>query len=365
MNHTPLHSLHQRTGADFVELSGWDVPNHFGDVKLEYRCLTQGVALVDRSPLGRFRLSGKDALDLLNRLTTNKVDVLPVGSGAGTILTTNKGRVIDLLHLFATQSGLVMLTSPEARARVVEWLDAYTFSEDITVEDVTENTAMLALLGPDAEALLRRVSESALPAVEGPALERYGCTGVMVGGVEALALRSDPLDAPGYDLIVPNQQAEALWQRLAEAGAAPIGHAAFNAARIEAGVPRFGCEMSEEVNPWEAGLQEYIHFAKGCYTGQEVILRLYNYDRVQRQLARLCFSKPGVPNGAKLVKDGKAVGLVTSSATHPITGEGIGLGILRKTVAAEDTEVEVVGEDGIAIASARVVALPAAQPVGV
>ncbi len=358
MQPTPLNSLHQRTGAALVSLAGLGVPDHFGDVQSEYRALTQGAAVMDRSAVGRFRLSGKDALDLLNRLTTNKVDVLPEGTGAGTVLATPKGRVIDLLHLFATHDGLLMLTSPETRARVVEWLDTYTFAEDITVEDVTEFTAMLCLLGPDAPALLAGLGVT-------PLAVRYGSTVPTIGGVQVVVLRSDPLCAPGYDLIVPAAQAEAVWQALTASGASPVGEAAFNAARVEAGIPRFGCEMSEEVNPWEAGLAPYIHFSKGCYTGQEVILRLYNYDRVQRQLARLRFSQPGVPNSAKLLKDGKAVGLVTSSTTHPITGEGIGLCILRKAVAAEGAEVEVVGEDGIAIASAVVVALPAAQPVGV
>lgn len=358
MQPTPLHSLHQRMGASFVSWAGWDVPSRFSDVKTEYQSLVQGAALLERSPLGRFRLSGRDALDLLNRLTTNKVDVLPEGAGAGTVLATNKGRVIDLLHLFATSEGLLMLTSPEMRARVVEWLDTYTFAEDITVEDVTESTAMLGLLGPDSPALLARLGQT-------PALERYGCAALTIGGVQTTVLRTDPLGAPDYDLVVPATQAEAVWQALTAEGATPVGEAAFNAARIEAGVPRFGCEMNEEVNPWEAGLSAYIHFSKGCYTGQEVILRLYNYDRVQRQLARLRFSQPGVPNGANVMKDGKAVGLVTSSIAHPHTGESIGLGLVRKAVAAEGSVVEVVGEDGATIASAVVMALPSAQPAGV
>ena len=294
MNRLPLHQIHQQLGASFTDLADWEVPAAYKDVASEYRAATEGVALIDRSYLGRFRVEGKDALDLLNRLSSYKVDELPEGTGAATVLPTNKGRVIDLLHLFATQDGLLMTTSPHTRQRVAEWIDLYTFLEEVSLEDATERTAMLTLHGPEVDGLLQRLFST-----NPTRPELYGSSKASLNGMEVTLLRTDPLDSPGYDIIVDAADAERIWQTLVDSGATPVGEEAYNALRILAGVPRYGWELSEAVNPWEVNLDRYIHFAKGCYTGQEVILRLYNYNKVQRRLVSLRLPSADVSHGSK------------------------------------------------------------------
>ena len=356
MSRTPLHSIQQRAGAVFTELYGWETAGTFGNAAAEYRAATEGVALLDRSYAGRFRVTGKDALDLLNRLSSNKVDVLPPGTGAGTVLPTNKGRVIDLLHLFATDDHLLMLTSLQTRQRVAEWIDLFTFLEEVALEDVTETTAMVALLGPQAPALLERIT--GLSVVH---LEPYASAPVTIDGVAALLLRTDPTGTPGYDLVAPAEQGEALWSALADpaTGATLIGEGTYNILRAEAGLPRYGWELSEEANPWEVALHEYIHFEKGCYTGQEVILRLHHYSKVQRSLVALSFPSSTAPEGAGLKAGGKDAGTVTSVVEQPLTGEHIGLGLVRAAFAAPGTELEVVDAHGEPVAQAIVCELPA------
>ena len=356
MTRSPQHNIQQRSGAAFTQLFGWETADSFGDAASEYRAATEGVALLDRSYAGRFRVTGKDALDLLNRLSSNKVDVLPPGTGAGTILPTNKGRVIDLLHLFATEDYLLMLTSPQTRQRVAEWIDLYTFLEEVSLEDVTEATAMVTVLGPQAPALLERITGLSIAH-----LEPYASTPVTIDGVAALLLRTDPTGTPGYDLVVPAEQGEALWSALADpaTGATPVGEGTYNILRVEVGLPRYGRELSEEANPWEVNLHQYIDFEKGCYTGQEVILRLHHYQKVQRQLMSLTFTAPGPVEGATLRQGDKEAGKVTSAVPHPLSGETIGLGMVRGTFAAPETELEVVSVAGEAVAKACVRELPA------
>ena len=356
MTRSPLYNLQQRSGAAFVQFFGWEVASTFGDAAAEYHAARQGAALLDRSYVGRIRVTGKDALDLINRLSSNKVDVLPSGTGAGTILPTAKGKVIDLIHLFATEDHLLMLTSPQTRQQVAEWIDTYTFSEEIALDDVTEDTAMIALLGPHAPALLERLTGTSVAH-----LEPYASTHVLIDGVPALLLRTDPAGAPGYDLVTSADQGEALWRALADlaTGATPIGEAAYNALRVEAGVPRYGWELNEDVNPWEVNLHQFISFTKGCYTGQEVILRLYNYKRIQRQLVGLAFSSAGVEEGATLRQGDKEAGVVTSVVRHPVTGNAIGLAIVRNAFAAPGSELEVVGGKGDAVTTATVLGTPA------
>ncbi|MBI4338959.1 MAG: aminomethyl transferase family protein [Chloroflexi bacterium] len=353
MNRTPLHELHATAGARFAEVAGWETPVTYGDLAAEYRAATEGAVVMDRSSVGRFQVTGKDALDLLNRLTSNKVDPLPPGTGAGTLLTTNKGRVIDLLHLFSTDAGLLMLTSPQTRRRVAEWIDAYTFAEEISLEDTTESTSMVTLLGPGASDALKKAVGG-----HGPALEPYGSAVLSIAEAPVQALRSDLLGTVGYDLIVSSGQGAGVWRALAQAGAVPVGEDAFNLLRVEAGIPRYGWEISEGVNPWEAGLAEYIHFAKGCYIGQEVVLRLHTYQKVQRALAHLTFSGPGVQEGAKLLRDGKEVGVVTTVAQHPLGGACVGLGLVRAALAGEEAKLAVAEESAPPGTTAKVLILP-------
>ncbi len=360
MTSSPLHNIHQGAGAAFVQLFGWEVADTFGDAAAEYQAARQGAALLDRSYVGRFRVTGKDALDLLNRLSSNKVDVLPPGTGAGTVLPTSKGRVIDLIHLFVTDDHIIMLTSPQTRRQVPEWIDTYTFLEEVTLDDVTEDTAMITVLGPQAPALLERVTGTQVAH-----LEPYSSAHVMIADVPSILLRTDPTGSLGYDLVTSADQGEALWRALAApgTGATPIGEAAYNALRVEAGVPRYGWELSEEVNPWEVNLHPFISFTKGCYTGQEVILRLYNYKKIQRQLVSVAFSTAEVTEGATLRQGDKEAGKITSVARHPATGKAIGLATVRSAFAAPGSELEVVSVQGDAVATATVVETPASVAV--
>ncbi len=348
-NKTPLYNLQRAAGASFTRLVDWEIADTFGSPADEYRAATEGAAVLDRSYMGRFNVTGKDALDLLNRLSSNRVDPLPPGMGAATILTTNKGRVIDLLHLFAVDERLVMLTSPETRERVAEYIDMFTFLEEAAMEDVTEATSMITVLGPSASDVVRRVT--GLPAA---ALDPYGSLNVYLDGTAVMVLRTDPAGNPGYDFVVATDRAESAWSVLVDAGASPIGERTYNTLRVEAGVPRHGWELSEAVNPWEVNLAQYINFEKGCYIGQEVILRLNTYQKVQRRMARLSFSEAVVAEDAGLRSEEKDAGIVTSWIEHPQSGEVIGLGLVRSTYASAGAELEVVNKAGKQVGVATV-----------
>lgn len=294
----------------------------------QYQALTEGAALVERSAVGRLRFGGKDALDLLNRLSTNQLLDLAPGQGKPTVLTSNKGRIIDLLTVFRLEGYLLVLTSAEARQKVAEYIDFYTFSEDVGLKDVTGEAAMLAVTGPTAAEALRQAGVD----VQGMAL--YSALPALLDGIEVLALRTDFLGEPAYDLVAPSDVARMLRERLREAGATPVSADALGAVRIERGVPAYGSELGEEYNPHEAGLLPFVSFTKGCYVGQEVVTRLNTYDKVQRRLAGLRWESERLPEkGAAISVGGDVVGLVTSSARHPVTKAGLGLGYVRKSTA--------------------------------
>ena len=297
------------------------------DALARQHAATSGITLADRSHIGRLKLTGEDALDLLNRLSTNKLDDLAPGGVTGSVLTTNKGRIIDLLFIARQDDHLLVLTSPDTRNRVAEWIDFYTFVEDVEITDITENTAMLTLLG-------------ASPAAAHPALAalppRASAT-ADIDGVRALAIRADFFDAPRIDLIVPLPDAPHLRATLLAHGTTPVSASALDLLRIQRGIPAHPNELNEDYNPLEAVLWEFISFNKGCYIGQEVVARLNAYDKIQRHLVTLSWQamRSPVPQ-TPIYHGGKRVGVITSVAP-PESDRRIGLGYVRKAYAALET----------------------------
>lgn len=305
-------------------------PSVYSSVRDEYIAVTEDFGLVDRSHLGRLKVGGADALDLLDRLSTNKLDEMLVGEVEGTVLTTNKGRIIDLLFVVRQEEHLLVITGPETKHRVAEWIDFYTFIEDVVVEDVSDRTAMLSVAG-------RKVTE-ALPQLSDLALS--DSAHLTVCGIDALVLHTEMSGIVGYDFIVPTNEAVALREALICAGAAPAGSHATELLRIGYGVAEYGGELHEDYNPLEAGLKDFISFNKGCYIGQEVVARLNTYDKVQKYLLCLSLEAGAVPDlPSPLMHEGRQVGTLTSAVESLDGDRTIGLGYVRKAHAEEGTRL--------------------------
>ncbi len=289
-----------------------------------------GGLLVHHTNYGCLRTTGEDTLDLLNRLSTNKVDHLEPGHWAPTVLTTDRGRIVDLLCVVHTGDHVLLLTSPGQQQPVIEWLDKYTIMEDLQVDDVSQTTAVVALAGVGADAALglRKDEPGYLPG------RTYPVATVSIGGAEAIAVSRPVGNLSCRLLIVSGNAADAVTSALTEAGAVMADASQWETLRVRSGDPAFGSEMGEPYNPLEAGLIGAIDFTKGCYIGQEVIARLDSYDRVQKYLAVLRFSEGAeAAVEASLAHEGRTAGTVTSLYRTP-GGQLRGLGYVR-TAAAE------------------------------
>ena len=284
--------------------------------------LASEAAVFDASRSGRLRVSGEDAIDLLDRLTTNALSELRPGEGAATVLTTNKGRIIDLLRVLHRGDHLLVLTSEGTQERVIEWVDFYTFAEDVSVEDVTARTAHRVVVGGGAADAVRAAfpdigdSQSPLSHAAGDGDAAIIRADMGEGGADGLGA---PL--PAYEIITP------LDADIPISASRTLSEVDMKALRIALGIPSYPNELNEDRNPLEANLKPHINFNKGCYIGQEVVARLNTYGRVQRFLFRL-----DVDGGAALAEGsalmsaegGEEVGVVTSATP------GMALAYLRK-----------------------------------
>ena len=322
-------------GKEFEEHHGWRVPALYSSPATEYAAAKEDVAVHDSSYVGRLKATGPDALDLLNRMSTNQVLSLEPGQGAPTILTTDRGRILDLIGVVNFGEYILLLTSPGEQQRVIDWLDKYTIMEDVTVVDLTPETTMLTVLGPNSAVRLGQLVNEELAD-----LPAYHTRSVMLAG-ESLSVINRPLgEIPAYELLLSPDSAATVWPALVEAEITPIGLRAYQSLRVEGAIPSHGQEMGDAYNPLEAGLIGSIDFRKGCYIGQEVIARLDTYRKVQRHLVVLHFPADAqVSEGDSLEHEGQKMGTVTSVARIPTTGQLIGLGYVRTASASVGTRL--------------------------
>jgi aminomethyltransferase len=312
---------------------------------VEFRAAREAAAVMDRSAIGRLRIAGGDRLNFLQRMSTNDVLRLQPGKGAVTILTTPIGRIVDRLISYAEDETLLALTSEGQAERVRKWLTGYIFFMDqVTIADETELTALLAVYGPRAAEVIQ-----AATAINVSVLDRHAWTRATFDGAAVTAAAAEPLGAGGaFYLIAPATALPGLRTRLLEAGAHPMGEAAYEALRILAGQPRYGHELSEEYIPLEAGLWNDVSFSKGCYIGQEIIARMESRGKQARQLVGLRLAElplagdAGAQSIAPLQAKGQRIGQLTSVARLPDSGEVAGLGYVRTAYATPGAAVSAV-----------------------
>ncbi|MCY4558021.1 MAG: hypothetical protein OXF79_16970 [Chloroflexi bacterium] len=364
----------------------------------EFQAATERAAVYP-DDAGILLLTGEDARDLLNRLSTNEIDPdAPAGEVAVTVLTSDRGRIVDLVYVIHCGDHQVMLTSPGQQQNVIDFLDKYTIMEDLEVEDITEQTSLLTVTGPEATEILRAVLDGGNFSMDprpGAILdtEPAGAAHDVFVGDPMEGERSfrawlviPPVDAensehpPTYHLIYPDTLIErevspyATEERgiahLEAAGAASISAATAEALRIAQARPAYGSEMSDTYNPLEAGLIGAIDFHKGCYIGQEVIARLDTYHKVQKYLVSLSFdagpAQAGALPGSRLVNDdGAAMGVVTSATVVP-SADGariIGLGYVRTAAVEIGGTLRVVAEEENGDGDTCITACITAQPL--
>ena len=315
-----------------------------GDPAAEFRAAHETAIVADLAGRGRLGISGADAADLMHRLTTNSIRDLKPGEGRPAVFATAKGRIIDLV-LFHRFDEEFLCTTGEGRANAVaSWIDRYTFRDDVRVDDRSLTHRTIGIYGTKAADVASSLCPAAAAGWPAHHAERFDRE-----GIEGVLARTCPLAGEGFLATVIAARAPALIDRLLErhAGTRTAGPDALEALRIEAGMPAPGRELTEDYNPWEAGLADAVDLNKGCYVGQEVIARLNTYDKVSKNLVRLKIAGPDMPpSGSALEIDGRRTGTLTSVAVVPGEDRIIGLGYVQDEHAEGGMKLHVAAPGG-------------------
>jgi folate-binding protein YgfZ len=328
-----LHEFHDGLNAHFAEVSGKEVVSDYGDILAEHRALRETVGVIDLSLRSRLCVLGVDRQKFINGQVTNNVQTLKPGEGVYAALVTAKGRIQSDLNIYSLANELLLDFEPGLSDAIKERLEKYVIADDVQIVDVAPHYGLLSVQGPKAAAVI----ESLQLGLTIPT-KAYALSSVQDGNLGEIYLMNVPrLGTTGFDLFVPSGAIAAVSDKTIAAakglGGCACGWQAFEIARIEAGIPRFGVDMDETNLAPEAIESRAISYSKGCYIGQEVIARIRTYGQVTKSLCglRLADDLKTLPaKGDKLVKDGKELGYITSATHSPKLNANIALGYVRK-----------------------------------
>jgi len=322
------------------------------ELTLAYAAARRSVALVDVSEHGWLRVTGRDRLDFLQRLSTNDLRGLAAGGGLPTVLCSATGRMIALLVVLAGEEVLFARTAPEQKQSVARYLEGLIFwGDEVEIADASAEVMQIGLFGPGATPALNALAGKPLDEIA-----PYGWTHATIAGEELVVQRGGSLELANWTLVAPAAHGEGARAALQRIGPA-LDKAELESLRIESGIPSWGSELGEQATPLETGLEDAIATSKGCYTGQEVIARQLNYDKITRRLVGLNLAETAETAGlagAPVRVAGSRNGYVGSATWSPLLRRSIALAVVPRDAATPGGTVTVLrGDEEIAATVAQ------------
>jgi folate-binding protein YgfZ len=300
----------------------------FSVASQEVAALVEGAGAFDLGYRGQIAVGGADRLRWLNGMLTNNVQGLAEGTGNYSFALNAQGRIQGDCDAFRLADHLLVITDRSQIPALMAHFDRFIIMDDVALEDISSTRTALGLAGPLAAQLLAALGVS-LPAA--PAPDTLWLMQTRICGVPVQLSGGYPTASPRFELWCANDNVRMLWEVLLAAGAVPCGLRAAEAWRVLEGLPRFGVDLSERDLPQETSQARALHFAKGCYLGQEIVERIRSRGNVHRRLAQFTLSTEPASLPLELTAAGAAVGRITSMAVH--NGARYGLGIVRAEAA--------------------------------
>ena len=343
MKQSRLHEHHAKLGATFEEVAGWDMPVHYGQWGAEYQAVRQAVGLSDLSHRGKIRVTGDDRVKWLQGLISNDILPLQPGQGRYSSFLTHKGKMLGYFRVYVMAESLWVEDVGEVGDATFQALRKFLlYGIKAKMENCAESWGLLLVSGPNACATV-----SAAFGVEMSDLTPVSAIAAKIGGQTAFVLRTEETGENDLEILLPTDILPTAWERLMEAGAAygikAVGGYAREALRIEAGLPKAGPDLNEEIVPPEANLEgKAFSLNKGCYPGQEVVARMDTYGNVRRKLVGLVMNGTIIPpRGAKLFSGDREVGWVSSAISSPQLNQVIAFGFPLRDFSTADTKLSV------------------------
>ncbi len=324
---TPFYELHLKHNAKMVEFTGYLMPVQYRGIIEEHRRVRSTVGVFDITHMGEFEVKGKDALAFLQKTTTNDVVKLETYQVQYSCMCYPDGGIVDDLLVYKLPDRYYLVVNGANIEKDFKWLESNLFG-DVKLTNQSDETALLAIQGPDAQKVLTKMTD-----VDLSKLRYYWATFGRVSGVDMLFSRTGYTGEDGFELYFPFCHAENLWKTTLNSGKEfeiePIGLGARDSLRLEMKYMLYGNDIDKTTNPFEAGLSWIVKPEKGDFIGKEAFLKL-KQEGAKRKLVAFELLEKGFPRQHyPIKKDGKPIGEVTSGVFSPSLDKGIGLGYVR------------------------------------
>lgn len=342
---TPLYQVQKNLGARFTSFGGWELPVSYTDIIAEHQMVRTKAGLFDVSHMGEIKITGKDAVKAVNRLITNDLVPVTVGKILYSPMCYENGTVVDdiLIYKFSDEELLLVVNAGNTQ-KDHEWIMS-KITGDIIVENLSDNYVQLALQGQEAENIIKSILDED---TELPGFYRF--TEASLLGMKVLLSRTGYTGEDGFEIYLwlpdPGADPEKLWNGILEAGkdkgVAPVGLGARDTLRLEAALPLYGHELSDDISPLEAGLKTFVKINKDDYIGKSALAQQMEHG-LKRKLYGFEMEERGIPrNGYDVVKDGNKIGYVTSGGILPTLNKNGGLALLNNLDLQAGETIEIV-----------------------
>ena len=339
LKRTPFHDIHVALGGKMVPFAGFEMPVQYPQgITAEHRAVRERVGLFDVSHMGEFLVRGPGAVAFVNQVTTNNAAALAVGQVQYSGLLNARGTFEDDCLIYRLADGIMMVVNASNAAKDWAHIKPNAAAFDCSLEDISDNVALLALQGPEAQAVL-----AALTAIDLEAIPYYHfARGEVAGAPDVLVSRTGYTGEDGFELYFDPVHAGAVWQALTAGGrVTPTGLGARDSLRLEMGMALYGNDIDDTVTPYEANLGWIVKLAKGDFTGRDALVR-QKADGVTRRLVGFTSSERVFPrHGYPVLCQGAPSGAVCSGTLSPSLGIPIGTCYLPTGATAEGSALEI------------------------
>jgi aminomethyltransferase len=335
----PLNDLHTKLGAKMVPFAGYNMPVRYSSDIEEHMTVRDGVGVFDVSHMGEFTLKGPDALDLIQRVTSNDASKLVDGQAQYSCLPNETGGIVDDLIIYKVKDNdyLVVVNASNIE-KDWNWISKYN-TKGVDMKNISDDICLFAVQGPKAINVLQKLTKTDLSAIK----YYHFAIDEFAGVKDVVISNTGYTGAGGFEIYVKNQHAEKVWNQIFETGKEfnikPIGLGARDTLRLEMGFCLYGNDIDDTTSPLEAGLGWITKFTKDFTNSSS--LKKQKEEGVKRKLVGFKMIDKGIPRHDYPIKNasGNVIGKVTSGTISPVLGVGIGLGYVSNELSAPGSEI--------------------------
>lgn len=340
---TPLYNEHESLGGKLVDYAGWLLPIQYEGLVPEHNAVRNQAGIFDVSHMGSVNITGKDAEKFIEYLMTNDISKIEENQIAYTFMCYEDGGVVDDLLVYKYNSEKILLIVNASNLdKDLKWMEDHSKDFQVEIENISENTSILAVQGPMAQKILQKMTNEDLDSIK----FFYFKEDVEISDVKVLMSRTGYTGEDGFEIYVKPEDVVKLWDEILlqgkEEGIKPTGLGSRDTLRFEAGLPLYGQELSKDINPLEAGFKYFVKLKKEAdFIGKDALTKIWD-EGLKRKLVGFELMGRGIPRaGYDVYKDGKKIGHVTTGYMSPTLGKSIGNALVDVEYAELGQEIDI------------------------